>query len=92
MLAAALAMVGHAFPAGPARIRATGIWAGALGGRIAAGPLLSSVLARHGDWRAAYWLEAALMSATMAWAGRLTEPYRDGGVPTWQARSRWLAA
>jgi hypothetical protein len=31
------------------------------------------VLARHGDWRAAYWLEAALMSATVAWAGRLTE-------------------
>jgi len=73
VLAAALAAVGHAFPAGPARIRATGIWAGALGGGIAAGPLLSSLLARHGDWRAAYWLEAALMSATVAWAGRLTE-------------------
>lgn len=43
VLTAALAMIGHAHPAGRARVRATGIWGATLGGGIAAGPLLSSV-------------------------------------------------
>ena len=73
VLTAALAMIGHAHPAGQARVRATGIWGAALGGGIAAGPLLSSVLARSADWRAAYWLEAALQSVVALWAGRLAE-------------------
>jgi hypothetical protein len=34
---------------------------------------LSSVLARSGDWRAAYWLEAALQSVVILWASRLDE-------------------
>jgi MFS family permease len=73
VLTAALAMIGHAHPAGRARVRATGIWGATLGGGIAAGPLLSSVLARSGDWRAAYWLEAVLQSVVILWAGRLDE-------------------
>ena len=81
VLTAALALIGHAHPAGHARVRATGIWAATLGAGIAAGPLLSSVLARSGDWRAAYWLEAALQGLVALWAGWLAEsssPQRRG--------------
>jgi MFS family permease len=90
VLTAALAMIGHAHPAGRARVRATGIWGATLGGGIAAGPLLSSVLARSGDWRAAYWLEAALQSVVILWASRLDEsssPRQAGSscCPAWSS-------
>jgi MFS family permease len=73
VLAAALALIGHAYPAGRARVRATGIWGATLGAGIAVGPLVSSVLARSGDWRLAYWLEAVLLTVVAVWAGALTE-------------------
>jgi MFS family permease len=60
VLSAGLGLIGHAFPAGAARTRATGIWGAMLGGGIAAGPLLAASLALAGDWRSAYWCEAAL--------------------------------
>jgi multisubunit Na+/H+ antiporter MnhB subunit len=34
---------------------------------------LSSVLARSGDWRVAYWLEAVLLAVVALWAGTLAE-------------------
>jgi MFS family permease len=73
VVAAALAIVGHAFPSGRERVRATGIWAAALGAGIAIGPVLSALMARASDWRAAYWLTAALTALVAIWAARVPE-------------------
>lgn len=73
VLAAALGVVGHAYPSGRARVRATGIWGAALGGGIAVGPVLSSALARSWDWRIVYWLEAVLLAVVVIWAATLAE-------------------
>ena len=43
VIAASLAAIGHAFPGGPARTRATGIWGAAVGGGIALGPVAGVV-------------------------------------------------
>ncbi len=73
VVASALASIGAAYPTGPKRLRATGIWGAALGGGIAAGPVLSALVARVADWRAAYWVVAALIAAVAVWAARLPE-------------------
>jgi MFS family permease len=60
VLAASLGLIGHAFPTGPPRARATGVWGAAVGGGIALGPLLAGALDAAGDWRTAYWCQAGL--------------------------------
>lgn len=59
VVAASLASVGHAFPAGRARTHATAVWAAALGAGIAVGPLEGGALAAAWGWRSTYWLQAA---------------------------------
>jgi MFS family permease len=73
MIAASLGLIGHAFPAGPERARATGIWAAMVGGGIAIGPLLAAGLALVGDWRTGYGVEALLALALAAAARRVPE-------------------
>ncbi len=68
VLAAGLGLLGHAFLAGPARARATGVWGAMLGLGIALGPEASAAL---GNWRAWYVL-AAVASAVLAVAARVT--------------------
>jgi MFS family permease len=82
ILACSLGLVGHAFPAGPERARATGVWAAALGAGVAIGPILSAGLDILGGWRMPYVL-TALAAATLAVAGgallaesRAAEPRR----------------
>ncbi|MGD9526596.1 MFS transporter [Pseudonocardia sp.] len=70
LLACGLGLVGHAFPAGPERVRATGIWGACLGVGISVGPLLAAGLEVLRDWRAAYWLIAVLAVALAAAALR----------------------
>ncbi|MEW2515981.1 MFS transporter [Streptomyces sp. NPDC046870] len=53
VLAASLGLIAHAFPAGPARLRATGAWGAAVSGGIALGPLLAAALNGLG-WRPLY--------------------------------------
>lgn len=53
VLAASLGLLGHTFPSGRARVRATALWGAALSGGIACGPLLSSSLTAV-SWRACY--------------------------------------
>lgn len=60
MLTASMGLVTHAYPAGPARIRATGLWGAMIGLGIAVGPLVSAALATVWDWRATYWIYAVL--------------------------------
>lgn len=69
MLACSLGLIGHAFPPGPLRMRATGIWGACLGGGIAAGPLLAAGLDLALGWRSAYWVIAVLATVVgvLAW-------------------------
>ena len=56
LIAASLGIVGHAFPSGPARLRATGLWGSMLGAGITLGPLASGALTEVWNWRTFYWL------------------------------------
>lgn len=66
LIAAGLGMVGHAYPAGPARVRATGIWGAMLSAGLLVGPIVSAALAEPLGWRAVYWLFAGGAIALMA--------------------------
>ncbi|MFG2496733.1 MFS transporter [Streptomyces sp. NPDC048441] len=54
ILAASLGLLVHAFPAGPGRIRATGIWGACVSGGIAVGPVLAGGVASLANWRWSY--------------------------------------
>jgi len=73
VLAASLGSIGHAFPAGPARTHATGMWGAALGGGIALGPLAAAGIGAALGWRSSYWLEAVAALALLPAAARLPE-------------------
>jgi MFS family permease len=79
ILSCGLGLIAHAFPAGPARARATGIWGATVGAGIAVGPLVMGAL---GSWRAGYWLLAAL-SVVLVVAARtgLVESHVDTPRP-----------
>lgn len=68
ILAAGLGLLVHAFPAGPGRIRATGIWGAFVSGGIAVGPVLAGAMATLANWRVSYVVlgSAALMVAAFA--------------------------
>jgi predicted MFS family arabinose efflux permease len=70
LLAAGLGAIGHAFPSGHPRIRATGIWGAMLGAGIALGPLASAALAEPGSWRWWYWAAAGAALLLAGAAGR----------------------
>jgi MFS family permease len=72
VLAASLGSIGRAFPSGPERVHATGVWGGAVGAGITVGPLTSALLAVPFGWRSGYWLEAAAAAAVMAAATTLS--------------------
>jgi MFS family permease len=65
ILACSLGLIGHAFPPGPARVQATGVWGACVGGGIALGPLLAGGLDAALDWRSAY-AAIAVLSAVLA--------------------------
>lgn len=73
MVAAGLGSIGRAFPAGPARTHATGVWGAAVGAGIAVGPLVAGGLAAVLGWRSGFWVEAAAAGAVMTAAKTLTE-------------------
>ena len=73
VIAASLASIGHAFPEGPARTHATGLWGAAVGAGIALGPLAGAALASSIGWRSAYWLQAIAAAALVPAARRLSE-------------------
>jgi MFS family permease len=69
MLACGLGLIGHAFPEGPGRVRATGVWGAALGAGNAVGPILAAGIAAVGGWRLAYGA-TALAAVVIAVAGQ----------------------
>lgn len=69
VIACALGLIGHAFPPGPQRLHATGIWGASIGAGTGLGGVLTLAI-DHGDaWRGAYWLTAVL-SLLLVVAGR----------------------
>jgi MFS family permease len=56
VVAASLGLIAHAFPAGPGRATASGVWGAAVGAGIAVGPLVAAGFERLADWRDTYWL------------------------------------
>lgn len=76
VLAASLGSIGRAFPSGPERAQATGVWGAAVGAGITVGPLASALLAVPFGWRSGYWLEAAAAAAVMAAATTLPDADR----------------
>jgi MFS family permease len=73
VIAASLGSIGHAFPSGPARMHATGIWGASIGAGIAIGPLAGAGLAAALGWRSSYWFAAAAALALVPAAARMTE-------------------
>lgn len=78
VLTASLAMIGHTFPSGTARTRATGVWGAAVGGGIALGPLAGAAAASGLGWRGGYWLQAA--AAALLVPAALTVPESRAAV------------
>jgi MFS family permease len=78
ILASGLGLIGRAFPAGPARTRATGLWGATLGAGIAAGPAASAALAALGSWRTIYWVDA--WAPELDWVRHGRAAHRRGGA------------
>ena len=71
VLACALGLIGHAFPPGPQRAHATGMWGAAVGGGIGTGGVVA-VLVDHGSsWRGSYGVTAGAGVALAVVAARL---------------------
>jgi MFS family permease len=73
VVAASLATIGHAFPSGAARTRATAAWGAAVGGGIALGPIVTAGLAAPLGWRSGYWAQAVAAAALVPAATRVAE-------------------
>ncbi len=54
VMACSLGLIAHAFPVGPQRARATGIWGAALGAGIGSGPMLGAIFDMSIGWHAAF--------------------------------------
>jgi MFS family permease len=68
LIAGGLGLIGHTFPVGHDRARATGVWGASVGAGIAVGPPFGALLSEAGGWRAPYLLfvPAALALAVAA--------------------------
>ncbi|GAA3584847.1 MFS transporter [Nonomuraea rosea] len=77
MLAASLGIVGHAYPAGAERVRATGRYGAMIGLGTALGPLVSGLLATVSSWRTVYWLMAACALALAVVSARVLAESRS---------------
>ncbi|MBA9006221.1 MFS transporter [Thermomonospora cellulosilytica] len=77
LLAAGLGILGHAFPGGAERTRATGVWGAMLSAGIALGPIAASLPVQTVGWRSWYWL-AAVLAVPLALGARLVPESRAG--------------
>lgn len=67
LLASSLGLIAHAYPDGPARLRATGVWGAMVSGGIAVGPIVAAAPSPWG-WRTAYGV-FALVAVVVAAVG-----------------------
>ncbi|WP_405799048.1 MFS transporter [Streptomyces sp. NBC_01506] len=100
IIASSLGLLVHAFPAGPGRIRATGVWGAFVSAGIATGPLLAGALGTYG-WQQPYAVlaTASLVIAVLAFrtldesrAPRRGRPDLAGAVVLGAAMTALLSA
>lgn len=70
VLACGLGLLGHVFPPGPGRTRATGVWGASIGAGIATGGLLPVLVDPGERWRISY-LVIAVAAVALAGAARV---------------------
>ncbi|MFD3483363.1 MFS transporter [Streptomyces sp. NPDC058665] len=82
IIASSLGLLVHAFPAGSARVRATGVWGAFVSAGIATGPLLAGGLGSYG-WQLPYAVlaAAALVTAVLAFRTLTESRAPRGGRP-----------
>jgi MFS family permease len=80
VISCSLGLIGHTFPTGAARVRASGLWGASVGAGIAFGPVLAALLNSSLGWRWPYLLLAVLAGA-VALAGRFLLPESVSGRP-----------
>jgi MFS family permease len=68
IVACSLGLIASAFPEGPGRARATGVWGAAIGAGVAIGPLVAGGLDVAGGWRLPY-VATAIGAALLAAVG-----------------------
>ncbi len=78
VLAGALGLIGAAFPAGPARARATAVWGASVGAGTGVGGIAAVVLDPGDGWRVTYLATAAAAAVLALAAVRL--PAEPGGL------------
>jgi len=71
LLAAGLGAVGHAYPAGPPRLKATGYYGAMFGLGIFVGPFVAAGVTMLAGWRTTYWMIAAVAVLLTGVAARL---------------------
>jgi len=78
IMACGLGLLGQIYQ-GEARRHAAAIWAASLGGGVAAGPIIASLLLPVGGWQGIHWLIVAVSAAlAFAAAARLPESPKTG--------------
>jgi DHA2 family methylenomycin A resistance protein-like MFS transporter len=77
LLPGTLAIISHAFPAGPERARAIGIWAGIGGLALPAGPLLGGVLIDAFGWRAIFAVNVPIVIVSLLAAAAVVRESTD---------------
>ncbi|MGQ0845602.1 MAG: MFS transporter [Sporichthyaceae bacterium] len=63
VMATSLGLIAHAFPEGPARAKAIGVWGAGLGAGIGTGPLLGAAMSQGPGWRWAFAVTAVAAGA-----------------------------
>ena len=88
VLACGLGLIGQVFTDHHEQIKATGIWAAALGSGVATGPIIAALATMAGGWRAAHWATGVLALALFI-GGMAKLPHSDTGN---NSRFDWLGA
>jgi hypothetical protein len=79
VIACALGLIGHAFPAGPERSRAAAVWGASVGAGTGLGGLITVVLDHGTGWRTTY-AATAVAAVALAVLGRLVLAESVGGA------------
>ncbi|HEY2202880.1 MAG TPA: MFS transporter [Pseudonocardia sp.] len=77
LVSCSLGLIGHTVPAGPGRVRATGLWGASVGAGIAFGPVFAALLDSSLGWRWPYLLLAVLAGAVAVGARLLLTESRS---------------
>jgi MFS transporter, DHA2 family, methylenomycin A resistance protein len=81
LMPCSLALIAHGFPEARDRRRALGVWGGASGVGLAAGPVLGGVLVGALGWRAIFLVNLPVAAAAAWWAVRHVEETGRHGHP-----------